>query len=187
MSASIHFGGSRALSPRFASQVASVVQASLCAGAAVRVGCAVGADQFVIQAALSQPQRLSIFAQFSATGAGAFSGSAVQPVLSAQAAGAQVSFLAGGPLQVPLRARLLRRSIAALRGSSAAVFFLASPSSAGSLNVAAQAAALSIPVFIFPLGFIGQPQNLRFLPGAWRPASFAGSPCLQWFAGPSFF
>ncbi|MHB8132893.1 MAG: hypothetical protein ACYDH1_01605 [Anaerolineaceae bacterium] len=164
-----------------------MVQASLAAGASVRVGCAVGADQFVIQSAVSHPKNLEIFAQFAPSGAGSFSGSAVLTVAAAQELGASVSFLAGGPLSVPLRARLLRRSIAALRGSSFAVFFLSQSASAGSLNTAAQAATLGIPVYVFPLGFAGQPVALRHLPGAWRPASFAGFPCLQWAAGPSFF
>lgn len=183
----IHFGGSRNLSQKYASQVAQVVQVSLAAGASVRVGCAVGADQFVIHSAVSQPQNLEIFAQFAPSGAGAFSGSAVLSVAVAQELGASVSYLAGGSLAVPLRARLLRRSIAALRGCSFAVFFLAYPGKSGSLNTAAQAATMGIPVYVFPLGFPGQPTALKHLPGAWQQSSFAGFPCLQWAAGPSFF
>ncbi len=120
----IHFGGSRSLSQNHFSFVSQVVQASLSAGASVHVGCAVGADQAVVHSALSVPSSLFVFAQFSQSDQGSFSGSAVQSVLSAQAAGASVSFLAGGPLSIPLRARLLRRSVAALRGCSFAVFFL---------------------------------------------------------------
>lgn len=183
----IHFGGSRALTQNHFSQVSQVVKASLAVGAGIHVGCAVGADQFIIQSACSFPAQLQIFAQFSSSGAGAFPGSAVSAVLAAQQLGIPVSFLAGGPLSVPLRARLLKRSIAALRGCSLSVHFLSNPASSGSLNTAAQAAAMGIPVYIFPLGFPGHPQALRHLPGAWRPSSFAGFPCLQWAAGHSFF
>jgi len=183
----IHFGGSRTLHQNQFSKVAQVVQASMAAGAAVHVGCAAGADSAVIQAALSDPAKLFVFAQFSESGKGSFSGSAVQQVLKAQAADAQVTFLAGGPLSVPFRGRLMRRSIAALAGCSFAVFFLAHPYSAGSLAVAAAAATKNIPVYVFPQGFSGQPVPLRSLPGAWRPSTFAGFPCLEWFAGKSFF
>jgi hypothetical protein len=183
----IHFGGSRALTQNHFSQVSQVVKATLATGAGIHVGCAVGADQYTIQAAAFSPAQVHIFAQFSPTGAGAFSGSAVPSVTTAQQHGIQVSFLAGGPLTVPLRARLLRRSIAALRGCSASVFFLARPGKSGSLNTAAQAATMGMPVYVFPLGFLGHPTGISHLPGAWRPATFAGFPCLHWAAGPSLF
>lgn len=183
----IHFGGSRSLSQNHFSFVSQVVQASLSAGASVHVGCAVGADQAVVHSALSVPSSLFVFAQFSQSGQGSFSGSAVQSVLSAQSAGASVSFLAGGPLSIPLRARLLRRSVAALRGCSFAVFFLAHPARSGSLNVAAQAVSAHIPVFVFPLSFSGQPAPLRAQAGVWLSSSFSGFPCLQWSSGPRLF
>ncbi len=183
----IHFGGSRALKQIHFSQVSQVVKATLATGAGVHVGCAVGADQYIIQAANFSPAQVHVFAQFSATGSGAFSGSAVLTVTAAQQLGIQVSYLAGGPLSIPLRARLLRRSIAALRGCSAAVYFLANPAKSGSLNTAAQAATMGLPVYVFPVGFLGQPTGFSHLPGAWRPSTFAGFPCLQWAAGPSLF
>lgn len=183
----IHFGGSRNLSKNHFSQVSQVVNATLATGVSIHVGCASSADQFIIQAASAFPAQLQIFAQFSQFGAGAFNGSALVSVFNAHQAGVPVSFLAGGPLSIPIRARLLRRSIASLRGCKLAVYFLSNPASAGSLATAAQAATMRIPVYVFPLGFPGNPQALGHLPGAWRPSTFAGFPCLQWAAGPSFF
>ena len=183
----IHFGGSRKLAPSYFSEVAQVVSASISNGCAVHVGCAAGADAAVINAALCDPFMLRVFAQFSPTGLGSFSGSSVPSVLSAQAAGAYVSFLAGGPLSYPLKARLIRRSLAALAGCSAAVFFLSNAHSSGSLNVAAAAVKKNIPVYAFPLGFDGQPALLRSLPGGWQPSQFFGFPCFRWFSGQSLF
>ena len=174
------FGGSRSLPAPFAPLVARLVSAWLDADPAARVsvGCAVGADSFVVQAC--PPSRLSIFAFFGSDGSGAWSGSAVRSVLSAAAHGADVSWFAGGSPAVPFRARLMRRSLAALAEASCAVFFLASPSSPGSLAVAAAAARAGQPVFVFCCGFAGSPAPLAGLDGAWSPSSFCGFPCLAW-------
>ena len=51
----IHFGGSRALTQKHFSQVSQVVNATLATSAGIHVGCAVGADQFIIQAASACP------------------------------------------------------------------------------------------------------------------------------------
>ena len=174
----IHLGGSRSLaSPAL---VAPVVRAILASGQQIHVGCARGADQAVIQSALSIPgghSSLFVFAAFGPGGAGAWSGSAVSSVQAAARAGASVSWLAGGSLAVPLVARLMRRSRAALHGCSASVFFLASPSSPGSLAVAGHAVAAGQPVFAF-CPFI--PSAPRGCAGRWVAASFLGFPCWQW-------
>lgn len=200
---SVAFGGSRSLGFGAAPLVASVVGAVLAAGASVSVGCAVGADAVAIGAVLAAgcASRLSVFAAFAAPlpGAGfargAWSGSAVGSVLAAVRAGARVSFLAGGGLAVPLRARLLSRSVACVRSvapAGACVFFLASPSSPGSLRVAAFAAGLGLPVFAFACGFAFAPAPLAGCAGSWVASSFAGSPCWAWSAaqlglfGPGF-
>jgi len=176
----IHFGGSRSLTP--SPLVSQVVCAVLASGQAVHVGCAVGADQQVIQAALAAGGHsfLFVFAAFSQGGQGAWSGSAVQAVSQAKQAGFLVHFLAGGSLALPLRARLIRRSQVALHGCSASVFFLASPFSPGSLAVAAHAACSGQPVFAFACGFSGAPVSLRGQAGQWVAASFLGFPCWQW-------
>jgi len=95
----------------------------------------------------------------------------------AACAGASVRWLAGGSLAVPLVARLMRRSRAALHGCSASAFFLASPGSPGSLAVAGHAVAAGQPVFAF-CPFI--PSAPRGCAGRWVAASFLGFPCWQW-------
>ena len=175
---SIHIGGSRSLSPT--PIVGQVVRAILASGQAVHVGCALGADQAVIQAASRVPARhsfLVVFAAFGPGGAGAWSGSAVQAVSQAKQAGFLVHFLAGGPLAVPLVGRLMRRSQAALAGCSASVFFLASPGCPVSLAVAGKAVAAGQPVFAFCSVC---PQAPRGCAGRWVSALFLGFPCWQW-------
>jgi hypothetical protein len=175
----IHFGGSRSLGP--SSQLASVVRAVLAGGQAVHVGCAVGADQQVIQSVVSVPGAaqsfLVVFAAFASSGAGAWSGSALGAVSAAAAQGASVRWLAGGQLAIPLVGRLIRRSQAALAGCSASVFFLAGPLSSGSLAVAGCAVQAGQPVFAFcPV----MPQSPRGCQGHWHPSSFVSFPCWQW-------
>lgn len=181
---SVAFGGSRALSASFAPLVASVVSAAVASGAGVRVGCAAGADRLVLSSALRAPggvRSLSVFAVGAASGAGFWSGSAPVSLLrAAVSVGASVSWLAGGALSVPLRARLFGRSVACVSGAGAAVFFLASPSSAGSLAVAGAAVGGGVPVFAFSCGFSGAPCPPRGCAGAWSPSSFLGFPCWVW-------
>jgi hypothetical protein len=179
----VAFGGSRSLPPAAGGLVSSVVGACLRAGRSVSVGCAAGADALVLSAALAFPggaARLSVFAVGSPSGAGFWSGSAFPAVRSAAAAGARVVWLAGGALSLPLRARLALRSRAGLVGASAFVLFLASPSSPGSLSVAAAAVAAGLPVFAFAVGFVGAPLAPRGCPGSWVPASLAGLACWRW-------
>ena len=179
----VAFGGSRSLPSSAASLVASVVGACLRAGRSVSVGCAAGADALVLSSALAVPggaALLSVFAVGASSGSGFWSGSALPAVRAALAAGARVLWLAGGALSVPLRARLLLRSRAALVGASAFVLFLASPSSPGSLSVAGFAVSAGLPVFAFSFGFVGAPLAPRRCAGAWVPASLAGSACWRW-------
>jgi hypothetical protein len=175
------FGGSRSLPGSFAPLVSRVVLASLARGFVVRVGCARGADQFAFQSVPgSKSCRLHVFCVGGASGSGFWGGSAFKAVCRVAARGAQVSWFAGGPVGLPLRARLLRRSLAALSGCSVACFFLASPSSAGSLRVAAAAAQSGVSVFAFSCGFSGAPAPLAGCPGSWQPSSLAGSACFVW-------
>jgi hypothetical protein len=179
----IYFGGSRTFETR--SSVAPVVTAVLRSGSSVSVGCATGADALVVGCVVGsgQTRRLSVAAAFGPGGVGAWSCSAVAVVATAARAGAQVSWWAGGPVAVPLRARLLRRSLAGLVGAFAACFFLAAPSSPGSLRVAAAAAGSGLPVFAF---CVSSPVPLAGLVGAWVRSSFfglsaaGGLPCWAW-------
>lgn len=171
---SIYFGGSRSLSSP-SRAVAQAVLAVLHSGGSVHVGCCVGADALVIQSALVAgfQSSLFVFSQCSASGAGAFSLSSAMPSVAASQ-GVSVQWLAGGELSVPLAGRLISRSLAALRGCSAAVFF--SPG-AGSLAVAAHAVAQSIPVYAFASS---APAQIPGCAGQWCPVFFHSLPCWLW-------
>lgn len=171
------FGGSRSLPRSGFSFVTRVVSSVLQSGSCVHVGCCSGADAAVVSAARRSPARLRVFSAFASSGAGSCPVSAVSAVRSAAASGVHVSWLAGGPLSLPLRARLIRRSLAALAGCSAAVFFL--PGS-GSLSVAAHAVRSSIPVFVFQRACPSAPP--RGCIGSWVRASFSGFSCWHWFS-----
>ena len=182
----IHFGGSRSLPPT--RLVHQVVTAALVAGHRVRVGCAIGADAQVIQAALiKNASRLHVFAAFTEKGYGAWSGSATSAVDTAFRYGARVSYLPHVDLSIPLAGRLIRRSITALTGCNASVFFLATKDSYGSLAVAAEAVRRDLPVFAFCVGFWGHPLPPRGCRGRWINASFMGASALRWKPAQSKF
>ena len=145
-------------------------------GVSLRVGCCVGADALAVVSALAWggAARLSVFAAFGVGGAGACSLSAVQPVAAAVRAGASVRFLAGGPLSLPLAARLWRRSCAVVRGAGALVLF---DPGAGSLAVAGFAVAQALPVVAFAAGAPGSPRGCA---GGWVAAHLVGVPCWLW-------
>jgi hypothetical protein len=191
----VGFCGSRSLGSSFAALVSSVVSSVLAAGRSVAVGCAAGADAAVLSAALplvSSPSpsgpALRVFAAFGPGGlANAGSASAVALVSRAAAAAGSpghgvaspvsVSWWAGGGPGVPLRGRLLSRSLAlvsAVAGSgpgAGLVVFAGSPVLGGSGSWAAALAAVGagLPVVVFPCGF--SPACLPSLgPGSWVPA-----------------
>lgn len=173
---SVYFGGSRSLSS--SPIIGQVVASVLASGSLVHVGCSAGADALVIGAVrsslFSQFSQLRVFCAFSQSGAGAWSGSAVQVVQAFARAGGSVSWLAGGSLAVPLAGRLISRSVAGLRGSSAAVFF--SPGS-GSLAVAGHAVRFGIPCFAFGSCPVSGPAGCA---GSWVASSFHGFTCWAW-------
>ena len=179
---SVHFGGSRSLQPN--SQLEFCVRKAQAAGCSIHVGCAAGADAQVIYAALAAVKAdylaetwLNVFA------VGGNSGGWPYPRLSPPPwiirAISCVRLWAGGCPSLPLRARLIRRSLAALAGCSCSVFFLSGPSSHGSLTVAAHAVKSGMPVFVFcPV----QPDPLTSPSpaGSWQPAELYGLSCWRW-------
>jgi hypothetical protein len=177
-------GGSRSLAWSWFFLVERVVVDILAAGFDVSVGCAKGADEWAFKAALrGDPSRLRLSCVGDRGGAGFWSGSApLVHLRQADDLGASVSWSAGGPASLPFRARLMRRSMAALDGCSAAVFFLASPLSPGSLAVAAQAVEDRMPVFVFSCGFDGPPAPPRNCYGEWQHTPFFRSQA--WFCRP---
>lgn len=180
--------GSRALGASARPAVASVVRAALASGSRLVVGCASGADAAALAAALAAGPGapVSLFAAFGQAGAGAAGrASNVRGVAAAVAGGLPVSWWAGGPASVPLRARLARRSLAAVRfaarggpGSSLVAFAAALPPrpfssgpfpscGSGSWSSVAAAALLGLPVSVVPVGPLASvsPASLPPLPG----------------------
>lgn len=193
--------GSRSLPAGAAPLVGRVVSALLGSGSALAVGCAVGADAAAISSALAAgaASRLQVWCAFGPVAApqgaapGACSASAVSAVASALLAGAAVRWWAGGSAAVPLRARLVGRSLACVRAAagggpgSGLVAFVAQlpprpfapgawPScGSGSWGSAGAAARLGLPVVVVPVGGLAgcSVSSLPALPGggAWVPAS----------------
>lgn len=188
------FGGSRSLGAAWSGLVSACVSAALVRCVGVSVGCAAGADAVALSSALGAPSfspgLVRLAAVGASSGAGFWSGSAPFGLLArAAAAGVPVAWSAGGGSSVPFRARLLRRSLAALSGCAGAVFFLASPGSSGSLRVAGAAAASGVPVVVFACGFSAPPcppcpprlGRGRLASGSWSPAgSFCGAARWVW-------
>jgi hypothetical protein len=181
------FAGSRSLPASASALVSGVVVRCVAAGVpSFSVGCASGADLAALSALVRSgvAPRVSVFAVGSAAGAGFWSCSAPLWALSGSAAaGASVSWLAGGPLSVPLSSRLARRSLACVGSVPAgSVFcaFLSSPFSRGSLLSARAAVARGLRVVVFCCGFA--PSALPSLGvGRWvsvpSSSAFAGGFC----------
>jgi len=156
---------------------ASLIQAVLHTGAQVHVGCCVGTDQAVIQAASrsSSYQQVRVFAAWGPGGQGAVPTlSAIQSVQAWAAAGGAVTWWAGGGLNLPLAARLIQRSQAALSGSSIALVIEPGP---GSLAVAAHAVTGGMRVYAWSPS---QPLHPAGHAGQWRASELLGSPVWLW-------
>jgi hypothetical protein len=175
----------------------------------VAVGCAVGGDALLVSAALAAgaSSRLRLFAAFGpvsppwpaarvfAPGASS-SVSSVSGVAGALAAGASVSWWAGGGPEVPLAGRLASRSavlVSAVAASGAGrgfVGFVSSPcpvglgpsssssacfsgTGSGSWASLALASGLGLPVVVFPVGLPAL--ALPAWAGSWVPVAGAWS------------
>ena len=146
-SSPVYVGGSRHLS---AGNPAAAALVQFCAGLArggtrFHVGCASGADALALS--IIPTKQVTVFAQFSQSGQGAISASNFHGVRRVGWFGARVVWQAGGSVDtVPVKARLIQRSIAAFAGCGVAVFFAPG---AGSLSVARHALAAGLPVLIW--------------------------------------
>jgi hypothetical protein len=212
----VGFCGSRTLplSAADSALVSGVVGSVLSGGRGVAVGCAVGADALVVSSvfALGASSWLRVFAAFGhvsppwpaarAFAPGASSSvSSVSGVADALAAGASVSWWAGGGPSVPLAGRLASRSsalVSAVAASGAGpgfVGFVSSPcpaglgpspspsacfsgSGSGSWASLALASGLGLPVVVFPVGALVSVGSAGALPapwGLWAPLGSSGS------------
>jgi subtilisin family serine protease len=173
---SVLFCGSRSFSSF--SVVSPPVSRWLAAGGGVVCGSSAGADALVVRSALAAggASALLVLAAFSSSGAGAASCSSLPSARAAASAGASVVWLAGGPLSLPLRARLAgRTSAAAALASGGVVFSAGGPLGPGSSLAVACLVSRRCPVWLFsPL-----PSPVRGLAGAWVPSLFCGLPCFR--------
>jgi hypothetical protein len=200
----VAFSGSRVFPDDAAPAVGLLVRAALRQGLDLAVGCAVGADRAVVDAALAAfarpaappPARLHVFSAFGPAGLGAWRGSAVSSVQAADQVGARVAWWAGGDEQVDLKQRLACRSramVAALacRPDPVLVVFLANlpPPGArygsGSWLTLRLALARGIRAFVVPVGAFAAacPAALPApLPrgGAWVPAQLGTVTAYRW-------
>ena len=165
----VGFCGGRSVPPG-CPLVAPVVAAVLRAGRSVAVGCSVGADAAVLSAVVAQGAvaRCQVFAAFGPGGVGACSLSAVGPVSLFFASGGAVSWWAGGPVSVPLQARLVRRSQGCWSVPVWRASWPSSPPPLSPLSLLPLLVALSWPASVPPLW--GCP---------WWPSSWVGSGLLR--------
>jgi len=155
-------------------------------GAVVASGCAVGADAAALSGAGGAGGLPRVFAVGSLAGAGFPAPGVPAAVAAAAAASASVRWLAGGPLSVPLPARLAGRSLALVRWLSRAGGVLVCAASSlpsrafgpgpfpscgsGSWSSVAAAVLAGVPVAVAPFGVA--PASFPLLPGggSWAPA-----------------
>ena len=173
---SVLFCGSRSFSSF--PVVLGAVSRWLSAGGGVVCGASAGADALVVRAVLSAggASSLCVLSAFSSSGAGAAACSSVSSALAASAAGASVVWLAGGPLSLPLRARLAGRSAsAAALAAGGVVFSSGGPLGPGSSLSVSCLVSRGCPVWLFS----PSPSPVRGLAGAWVPAFFCGLSCFR--------
>ena len=169
--------GSRSLPLSAGPLVGRVVRSLLAGGSSLAVGCASGADAFVLSSAQAAGafSRVLVFAAFGPGGAGAAgSVSAVSVVSAAAAEGARVCWWAGGPAGVPVQARLSARTRKVVGAASTGLMaFFGTSASRGTLLACRLAAARGLPVLAFSVGFSGQ--GLPSLgEGSWVPSGRDG-------------
>lgn len=184
MAAFVSFGGSRSLPASFVPLVSRVVAGCVAGGASgFSVGCASGADAFVLASLVSAgvAARVRVFAVGAASGVGFWRCSALAGVRSAARAGASVVWLAGGGLRVSLPSRLSARSracVALAGGGGVACFFVSSAGSRGSFGAARAAVRAGASVVVFACGCSASAFPALSASGRWVPVSsgvFAGA------------
>ena len=149
--------GSRVLPASGSALVVRVVSDLAAGGASFVVGCCTGADAALLSAVPGSvpPSLVRCFAAFGSDSVGAGQFSAVAQVLRFARSGGSVHWWAGGPVSVPLHARLADRTRAVIASANAGlVVFFSSPRSRGSVLAARLALKRGLPVFAFPCGVI---------------------------------
>lgn len=155
------------------STVSAVLAAARATSVSMAVGCARGVDQSALLAAV----RLRVPVRVFSVGGPA---SPSPAVAAAIAAGAGVSWWAGGGAHVPYRARLVRRSQAVVLASSAVFAVFGSNRSRGTLGACRFAIGKCKPVFAVALPGVQLP---ALGAGQWQRAQLLGVSCWRWVAG----
>ena len=168
--------GGRSLPGAFAPLVGRVCRSLVGSGRSLVVGCAVGADAFVLSSGVP-PSAVHVFAAFGPGGVGSCPVSNVAGVSAFAAAGGSVCWWRGGPRGVAVASRLVCRSQSVVVSASAGlVCFFASPQSRGSLLACQLAAGRGLPVVAFACGFPASALPLLG-PGSW--SAVGGSGCFS--------
>ena len=173
----VAFAGSRSLAGREVENlVRSLVGSVVRAGRQIAVGCAVGADQMALEAALANGAKPTVFAAFGSDGYGSWKGSAVATVRKAartlENSGGKIHWWAGGGRFVPLTQRLSRRTLAmvaevAASGPGNGLVAFLTPDSKGTLLTIREAVRLEVPVVVF---LVAGAQLPTVQGGSWQPA-----------------
>jgi predicted Rossmann fold nucleotide-binding protein DprA/Smf involved in DNA uptake len=166
--------GSRSTTHAQASLVHRVTSAIIKSGSVISVGCAKGVDQAALRCCLAANHPVNIQAAFFANGSGSCSASNVSGVSQAHQAGHPVTYWPQSSAQVPLVARLARRTQAVVATASAAlVAFQFSTQSRGTALAVKAAIKKGLPVYLFAPGLGAH--HLPQLPGgAWVPSGGKG-------------
>ena len=158
----IGFAGSRKLDTRVSGFVRRVVLTVLIKDHRIATGCAIGADQMVLQTALSTrfASQTELFAIGGPEGQDFWKHSAVHEVTQMSRTQGKIHFWAGGDghiyKRLHRRSTMMVKTIAASarRGEKAGlVAFLAGPRSQGTLRTMQAAFEQGLTVIAFPLGF----------------------------------
>jgi len=182
------FSGARSLSAGQLAIAQDIARQAAHVGS-VYTGCALGADAAAVAGALPVGGLLHIFAVGTRTGAGFPRGFVPHHLGGIETTGGVIlHWSAGGPLTVPLVARLARRSLAMVRAVAAAggslVAFPASPRpprafrpgpfpscGSGTWATVGAAALLGVPVFVV---YSARPSAVLPVAGVWTPALVFG-------------
>lgn len=203
--------GSRRLPGGGVDLAGRVVRSVLRSGRGLVVGCAAGADAAALDAGVAlDAGRVSVLAAFGPGGAGcAGPASAVAAVEAAAQTAARVAWWAGGDPAAPLRARLARRSLAAVElaaasgpGAGLVALVRSSPPrswsgtgpwwscGSGSWSSVAAAAALGLTPVVFVAGALdsGELPMLPSGPGRWvRAGTGLWSVAWRWLPAGDLF
>lgn len=162
VSGTFAIGGSRALSLAGQALAAHATHLLLAAGYRLTVGCCLGADQAVINAAVAiraarQLHVLTAFGPVVASragyaAAGTYRLSAVSAIAAARAAGARITPWAGGPVDLPLANRLACRTTrVSTFANVGGLVVLDGPIGPGSLRLVAAVARRGLPCWALTL------------------------------------